>query len=95
MFSFINQILDLIIKLGIVFSISTLVYFYLKIRSIDKKIEIQNKEFEKKREEIRLQLINTVFIDGQIKTEERKKEEILAPLKRERERIISKIPFIK
>lgn len=95
MISFINEILDLIIKISIIFGISLLCYFYWKIKNLDIKIEKLNKEFEKKRGEIRLQTIEMHFIDSQTANEKRKFDETIAPLERERLRLLSKIPFIK
>ena len=95
MLNYINQALNLIDKSSVVFVIILSICFYWKIKSIDKKIEILNKEFDKKREEIRSQPIAMPFIDGQTKTEKRNTDEAIAPLERERQRIISKIPFIK
>lgn len=95
MIEYINQILNLSINSFIVLGIGFLIYFYSKIKLLDSKIENKHREFEEKRDKQRERPVTQLSIDGQIKNLEREKEELLAPLERERKRILSKIPFIK
>ena len=95
MLNYINQILDFLIKLSIISGIISLGYFYWKIRSLDGKIERLSTEFEKKRVEIRSRPVTMSTIDGQIQNEKIKMDETIAPLERERQRLLSKIPFLK
>ena len=51
--SYINPVLDFIIKVSIIFGVAILGYFYWKIRSLDREIEALSKKFEKTRGEMR------------------------------------------
>ena len=95
MLSYINQILDFLIKLSIISGIIILCYFYWKIRSLDRKIEELNNNFEKKRSGIRSRPVAMPVIDRQIENEKLKMEEVIAPLEREKQRLLLKIPFLK
>ena len=97
MISYINEILDFIIKLSIVFGIGLLIYLYRKIIVLDKKIVKINKKFEDERNSKRGQGrgIPLEIIDGQIAELTRVYSEDISPLERERNRLLSKIPFIK
>jgi len=95
MLSCINQILDFFIKLSIISGIVILCYYYWKIGGLNGEIERLNRNFEKKRVEIRSQPITMSSIDGQTQSEKRKIDEAIAPLERERQRLLSKIPFLK
>lgn len=97
MINCINEILDLIIKTSIVFGIFCLIYFYWRIMILDKKIEKINKNFEAERSNRRNEGrgIPLEIINGQINELLRIKDESISPLERERNRFLSKIPFIK
>jgi len=100
MIEYVNQIADLIIKISIIIGIALLICFYVRLRSIDLKIEQENNKFEKERDGKRGQGrgIPEEIISGQINALQKNKEELIAPLERERQRIrriISKIPFLK
>jgi hypothetical protein len=91
------QVLDLIIKAAIVLGLVFLVIFYIRIFCLDKRIEEYEKEFEKKRAGLRGQGrgIPEDIINRQISEVEKEKNEKNAPLTRKRQRILSKIPFLK
>ena len=95
----INSILDLIIKTSIITGISFLIYFYFKLRYLDSKIENKHKEFEKERDVIRKGAqgrgITTEILNRQIEKLHKDRNESVAPLERQKQRIISKIPFTK
>lgn len=95
MLSYINQILDFFIKLSIISGIVILCYYYWKIRGLDGEIESLNRNFEKKRAEIRSRPVAMPVIDRQTQSEKLKMDEVIAPLERERQRLLSKIPFLK
>lgn len=88
MFDCINQVLDFIIKSSIVLGLVLVVIFYTKIEKYEK-------EFEKGRNERRGQAIVEEIINRQIAELEKTKNEKVAPLERERQRLLSKIPFLK
>lgn len=91
----INQILEFSINAAIIVGIFFLVYFYCKLRSLDSKIESTYKDFEKKRDNLGGEGVTTEIRNRQIDSLEKDKNKAVAPLERERQRIISKIPFIK
>ena len=93
--SYTNKILQFIINIAIIWGIFYLIYYYFKIRQLDSVIEDKNKEFEKRRDEIRKKTSLQSFIDRSIEKEEREMTEFTAPLERERKRILSKVPFLK
>ncbi|OGI94811.1 hypothetical protein A3A03_01565 [Candidatus Nomurabacteria bacterium RIFCSPLOWO2_01_FULL_40_18] len=97
MISYINEILDLITKLIPILSVFLLGYFYWKIRIIDREIERLNKNFEGERNNKRGQGrgIPETIINGQIEELKKVKNETVAPLEREKHRLLTKIPFIK
>jgi len=91
----VNHVLGFIINIAIIAGICFLMYFYFKLRSLDSKIEAIYKNFERSRDGLGGEGVTTEIRRRQIDSlgEERKKS--VAPLERERQRIISKIPFIK
>lgn len=91
----INQVLELIINMAVVFGIGVLAYLYFKIRMIDSEVEEIEIEFEKRRDLAQGRHVPMGAINGEIANLRRKKDERLAPLIRARQRIVSKIPFIK
>lgn len=93
MIEYINQILGLIINIAIISGICFLIYFYGKLRYLDSEIEKFHRNFEKDRDNIKGETLS--FVEGSKKVLEEKKNERVAPLERERQRIISKIPFLK
>ena len=97
MIDFINKILDLIIKFSVVLGIVVLGYFYCRIRILDGKIEKLNRNFEENKNNKRGQGrgIPEAIINGQIEELKKAKDENIAPLEREKNRLLLKIPFIK
>lgn len=95
----INSILDLLIKVSIIIGIGFLVYFFIKLKFLDSEIERKDKKFEKERDDIvesaRGRGITTEILNRQVEKLEKDKNKHVAPLERERQRIISKIPFLK
>lgn len=91
----INQILELIINVAIVTGICFLLYFYCKLRSLDSKIEAVHNAFEEDRDGLGGEGVTTEIRKRQIDRLEEDRKKSVAPLERERERIISKIPFLK
>ena len=94
-----NNFLELIINAVIVIGIIKLACFYWRLKRIDLKIEVAQKDFEQKRNTIRRENaergIPEKIMDSQINQFKIKTDEYLAPLIRERERIVSEIPFLK
>lgn len=94
-----KSILELIINLVIIIGTGFLFYFYLRLKHIDSKIKELNGDFEQKRDAQRNRNIGTGITtsiqEGQIAKLQGEKDEKIAPLERERQTIISKIPFIK
>ena len=92
-----NNFLELVINIAIVVGIIFLTYYYLKLRDLDLKIESIHRKFERESAGKRGQGNGTPesIINGQIDQLKRERDETLAPFSRERERIISKIPFLK
>jgi predicted Holliday junction resolvase-like endonuclease len=95
MLACINFILELIINVAIVFGILFLVIFYHKLKLLDDKIEKRHKEFEENRKNEYGKPTSMNILNGRVSELKRKMDEELAPIERERERIISKIPFLK
>ena len=93
----INQILDLFIKLGIVIGIVFSIYFYCKIGTLNSKIERENNKFEEESKKLRGQGrgIQEDIINRQIDELRKNKDDTIAPIERERQRLLSKIPFLK
>lgn len=95
----INSILDLIIKVSIIIGIGFLAYFFIKLKFLDSEIEHKYKKFEEERDDIVKSAqgrgITTEILNRQIEKLEKNKDEYAAPLERKRQRIISKIPFLK
>jgi hypothetical protein len=95
----INFILEFIINIAILLGLGLLAYLFFRLRSIDSDIENKYKLFEKDRKEKidtgkREGVVEDV-VNGQIEKLQKDLDISIAPLKRERERIISKIPFLK
>lgn len=90
-----NQILGLIINIAIISGICSLIYFYWRVKSLDSRIEKFHHNFEKDRDLSRVRHVPMPFIDKEINMLSKKMDEGVAPLDRERQRIISKIPFLK
>jgi len=93
--NYFNPILDFVIKLSIVFGITLLGYFYWGIRNLDREIEELNKKFENRRGALRQQTMMRTFHDARLEQAKKEKEETIAPLERERQRLLSKIPFLR
>ena len=91
----INFILELIINVAIIFGILFLVIFYYKLKILDEKIEKRHKEFEEGRKREYERPVSKDILNGRVSELKRKMDEEIAPIERERERIISKIPFLK
>ena len=91
------KFLDLVIKSTIVVGIITLLCVYLRIQWLDRKIEYLHKTFEKARDGHRGQGrgMTQPFIDLQIAQLATDSDEKIAPLERKRQRLLSKIPFLK
>lgn len=95
MIEYTSQILELIIGAATLIGVGFLVYFFIKLRYVNAKIESVHRSFEEKRDSKRNQKIPIEYINSQIDQLEKEKAEIIAPLERERQIIISTIPFIK
>lgn len=97
MISCINEILDLIIKTSIVFGIVCVCYSYFRLLVLDQKIEKLNKKFESQRDGLIGQGrgIEEEIINGQIEELNKEKIKKIDPIERERNRLLSKIPFLK
>ena len=93
--NYFNPILDFVIKLSIVFGITLLGYFYWGIRNLDREIEELNKKFENRRGALRQQTSLRSIHDGRMEYARREMDEAIAPLERKRQRLLSKIPFLK
>lgn len=97
MLSNINEILDLLIKSGIVIGIIISIYFFCRISSLSSRSEKINEKFEKDRNSLRGQGrgIPEAIINDQTKELEKRRNEKIAPLERERQRLISRMLFFK
>lgn len=95
----INSILDLVIKVSIITGILSLVYFFIKLKFLESKIESKYNKFEKDKdnalERAREGGVVEAVYNGQVEKLQKDKDESIAPLEREKQRIISKIPFMK
>lgn len=91
----VNQILELIINSAIIVGIFFLIFFYCRLKSLDSKIESAHKDFEEKRDNLGGEGVTTEIRNRQIDRLEDDRKKSVAPLERERQRIISKIPFLK
>ena len=91
----INQMLGFIINVAIIIGICVLIYFYYKLRSLDSKIEVIYKEFEKRRDGLGGEGVTTERRNRQIDNLEKNRNKTTASLERKRQRIISRIPFLK
>lgn len=90
-----NSIFELIINIAIFIGILILAFFYRKLNRIEREIEKILTSSEKEREIIKKQGETMRFVNGNLDNEKRKTQEQISPLKRERYRILSKIPFLK
>ena len=95
MIVYINNIFELAINIAIVSGVFILIFFYWKLNKIEIEIEKILMFSKERREVIRKQGETIGFVEGNLVIEEQKTQEQIAPLKRERERILSKIPFLK
>lgn len=91
----INRILGFIINVAIIVGICFLIFFYYKLRSVESKIEAIHKAFEGGRDGLGGEGVTTEIRNRQIASLEKDRNKATAPLERERQRIISKIPFLK
>lgn len=91
----INGVLELIINIAIVSGIFILIFFYCKLNTVEKKIGKIWIDSKKERELIERRGETIGYVQGELKNEEQKTQEQIAPLERERKRILSKIPFLK
>ena len=91
----INELSSLIINILILIGIGFLVYFYCVLKNIDSKIETKQREFENRRDEEGKRTTLQSFMDKRIAKLETDRSEFIAPLERKKQRILSKIPFIK
>lgn len=91
----INKILGFIINVAIITGICFLIFFYYKLRCVELKIESIHNEFEKRRDGLGGEGVTTEIRNRQIDSLEKDRDKAIAPLERERQRIITKIPFIK
>ena len=87
----INELSSLIINILILIGIGFLVYFYCVLKNIDSKIETKQNRRDEERKRTTLQS----FMDKRIAKLETDRSEFIAPLERKKQRILSKIPFIK
>lgn len=90
-----NSVFELIINIAIIFGIFILALFYWKLSRIEKEIEKILTSSEKEREIIKNQGETIRFVNGNLENEKIKKQEQILPLERKRDRILSKIPFLK
>lgn len=93
----VNEILVLVINISIVVGIFFLVYFYIFLNCLDKEIESIIKEHEKNQRarEKNPEGMTAGALDSELLRFEKLHKEKIDPLKRKRERIISKVPFLK
>lgn len=95
----INYLLEFFINAAIFTGICLLVYFYFKLNSLDKKIENEYAKFERKKKECndvaKNEGISEVVYSNQVKRLQKELDESTGSYKREKDRIISKIPFLK
>lgn len=90
-----NSIFELIINIAIIFGIFILALLYWKLSRIEKEIEKILTSSEKEREIIKKQGETMRFVNGNLDNEKIKTQEQISPLERKRDRILSKIPFLK
>lgn len=91
----INEILSLVINSTIVVGIILLVYFYYKLTKIDSKIEKINLLYEKKVDQSYKRGGVREIIENEIECFKKDRDVQLAPIEREKDYIIKKIPFLK
>ena len=91
-----NQILDFVIKSSVLLGLCFVVVVYATVSYLDRDIEKHEREFEDASKARRGQAgVVESIINGQIAELEKSKNEKVAPLERKRQRLLSKIPFLK
>lgn len=91
----VNHVLEFIINVAIIIGVCFLIYFYCRLRFIESKIEAAYKNFERSRDGLGGEGVKTEIRNRQIDRLEEDRKKCVDPLERERQRIISKIPFVK
>ncbi|MDP3661619.1 MAG: hypothetical protein Q8R17_02105 [bacterium] len=105
MITYINLILDFFIKLSVTLGIFFLISKYFRVKKIDKEIKKYNEKFEKVRNNYPLVFVKrsspatSSAYDSTnediVKELEQKRDLEINPLQKERDNIISIIPFLK
>lgn len=93
----VTEILNFIILLVAVITSALLLVLYLKMRSVENKIEKIHQDFEETVNGLRGQGrgITETIINNQIAELANERDKKVAPLEREKQRLLAKIPFLK